>query len=317
MGTGAEKSVQGARGIWSWPPSGAAVPVGLETRHAGELTIIKVAYGDGLDRGQRGDGLPAGKGLTLLLALTQGECAFRACDERLRPMRPGEVLVLDSGALDLRPEAGALLAGLAVPSHLLTPRFLGSDRLKAGSLQSHGLGMASLLYDLLAKLAARETATPGAGALVDAVGGLLSAVLEDCLPAARPARGEAGQARLDQIHRYLTRHFADPDLSAADAAAAVGVSRRYLHRLYAHYDQSFRDELIGLRIEACVKAFRDPAQADRTIAEIAFGAGYTDISQFNRHFRRLTGATPSDLRRAALPADKRLAAERRRLERAA
>ena len=57
---------------------------------------------------------------------------------------------------------------------------------------------------------------------------------------------------------------------------------------------------MGLRIDACARAFLDDSQAGKTIAEIAFAAGYTDISQFNRHFRRIKGQTPSELRKAAM-----------------
>jgi len=129
-------------------------------------------------------------------------------------------------------------------------------------------------------------------------------------------RGLPGQHPLAKKFRlaapelfHLRRHFADPDLCAANVAAAVGVSRRYLHRLYAEDDRSFREELIALRIEACLRALLDANQAEKTIAEIAFAAGYADISQFNRHFRRLKGTTPSQLRRAA--ALERLGGDRR------
>ena len=57
---------------------------------------------------------------------------------------------------------------------------------------------------------------------------------------------------------------------------------------------------MALRIEACLAAFGDENQVEKTIAEIAYSAGYADISQFNRHFRRLRGETPSASRRAAL-----------------
>jgi AraC-like DNA-binding protein len=260
--------------------------------------VIRLDCRDGVAGGA--ETLSAPRGYALLLVIAEGECAFEGPEGRLRPMRRHEVLVADGETpLRLRPGAGARLAGLAAPVHLLAPRFLAADRLRAACLHSHGLGMGSLLYDLLLRFCARGAAVPGPAGLTDAVGGLLSAMLEDCVPAGRPARGDAGHARLEQINRHLRRHFADPDLSAADVAAAVGVSRRYLHRLFAQHGRSFRDELIALRIEACVQAFLDESQAGRTIAEIAFAAGYADISQFNRHFRRLRGATPSDLRRGA------------------
>ncbi len=286
-------------GAWSWPSGGAARLAGLKTRAAGELTIIQYAAEDG-DCVDREGGLTGPKGLVLLLlALTDSDCVFRDRERRWRPMRSAEILIVESGApLELRLGPGARLVGLGVPTHLLSPRFLSPDRVKTASLRSHGMGMASLLCDLMVRLAKGDAATLGAGAVVDAVGGLLSATLEDSHAADRPPRGEAGRARLEQIGRHLRRHFADPDLSAADVAVAVGVSRRYLHRLYAHFGRSFRAELVSLRIESCVKSFLDESQINKTIAEIAFSAGYTDISQFNRHFRRLKGATPSTLRRA-------------------
>jgi AraC-like DNA-binding protein len=298
MRPGAGWSAGDGRGIWRW--GGGSGARGLETKTVGEVCLLRLAAADN-SSANRAEGLTAPKGLVLLLALAHGDGAFLGADERLRRLRRKEVLLTLGGApLALRLEAGARLVGLAAPTHLLAPRFVSEPQLRAGALRCHGLGVAPLLFDLLLRLAARQAASPSAGALLDAVGGLLSATLEDCVAAEPAARGRAADARREQIARHLRRHFADPYLTAADVAAAVGVSRRYLHRLYTDDGRSFRGELIGLRIEACVRAFSDESQVDKTIAEIAFSAGYADISQFNRHFRRLKGATPSELRRASL-----------------
>ena len=54
------------------------------------------------------------------------------------------------------------------------------------------------------------------------------------------------------------------------------------------------DEVFGLGpIEALL---RDPQWHSRRIADIAAEAGFTDLSYFNRAFRRHYGATPSDIR---------------------
>jgi AraC-like DNA-binding protein len=46
----------------------------------------------------------------------------------------------------------------------------------------------------------------------------------------------------------------------------------------------------------------DPRYADGKISVIAFGAGFGDLSDFNRTFRRHYGAAPSNVRAAmALP----------------
>ena len=298
MRTGAGWSAEGARAIWRWggaPGRSCAI----ETKAIGDVSLLRMAAT--ADPAGRAEGFTAPKGQVLLIALAHGDCAFRGPDDRMRRLRRKEVLVALGGApLSLRPEAGARLVGLASPTHLLAPRFVNDAQLRGSALRSHGQGVAPLLFDLILRFTARDAATPSAGALLDAVGGLLSATLEDCVAPEAPARGQAADMRREQIGRHLRRHFADPYLSAADVAEAVGVSRRYLHRLYADEGRSFREELIALRIEACLRAFHDENQAERTIAEIAFAAGYADISQFNRHFRRLKGATPSELRRAAM-----------------
>jgi len=42
----------------------------------------------------------------------------------------------------------------------------------------------------------------------------------------------------------------------------------------------------------------DPRWAERSIASIAFDAGFGDLSYFNKMFKRLYDATPSDVRNA-------------------
>jgi AraC-like DNA-binding protein len=275
---------------------GATGGATLETRPMGDVTLVRLTVAGGAG-GELTFTPPRGQ--VLLAALVAGVCAFKDADARPRQLRRQQVLLALGGApLTLAPEAGARLAAVAAPAHVLNPRFVTAERLAAAALMSHGGGVAALLCDLISRTSGGETRAPGAG-FVDAIGGLLSATLEDCGRSQRLKRGAAAGTRREQIGGHLRRHFADPELSAADVARAVGVSRRYLHRLYAEAGRSFREELIALRIAACLAAFRDGAQADRTIAEIAYAAGYADISQFNRHFRRLNGETPSALRRAA------------------
>jgi AraC-like DNA-binding protein len=182
--------------------------------------------------------------------------------------------------------------------HLVTPRFVSRERVRGGAVRAHSGGVALLMHQLLSGLMTSTRAIPGAGALADALGGLISAMLEDCW-ASEPDEGLARRkVRLEQIGQHIRRSFADPALSPGAVAEALNLSRRYVHKLYAQEGRSFRQDLIALRIDACLKAFQDEKQAKKTIAEIAFAAGYTDISQFNRHFRRLKGATPSALRTA-------------------
>ena len=54
----------------------------------------------------------------------------------------------------------------------------------------------------------------------------------------------------------------------------------------------------GYRIDAAKAALSDPANAGRTILEIAYDVGFASLGPFNRAFRADTGQSPSDFRRA-------------------
>lgn len=273
-----------------------AAPAGF--RRMGELCLLEIDGRSALRCGPRaGSG---GRSAQVMLAvLTTGEAVYRAFDGRLKLLRVGEILVLESELpLDIRVGEDGRLCGLVAPVHLLSPRFVARERLRGGALRTHAGAVAGLLHQLLAGLSLPGRAAPGAGALMDAAGGLISAMLEDCWAQERDDGQAVRKQRLEQIGQYMRRSFADPELSPGDAADALGLSRRYIHKLYAQEGRSFRQDLIALRIEACLRAFTDDEQAGKTIADIAYAAGYTDISQFNRHFRKLKGDTPSAVRRA-------------------
>lgn len=288
-----------ARTEWPFVSGIVAGPGGtVAVRRVGELAVLELSGRPVLRCQPRTSG-PTRSPRVMFLTLVKGEAAFRSSEGRLRAVRPRDVLVFDSDLLlDVRGEEGALLLGVTLPLHLITPRFVSRERIRGGAMKAHSGGVAQLVHQLLSGLMTSGRATPGSGALADAMGGLISAMLEDCWAAERDAGLDTRKARLEQISQHMRRNFADPHLTPGAVAEALSLSRRYVHKIYAQEGRSFRQDLIGLRIEACLKAFQDEKQVKKTIAEIAFAAGYTDISQFNRHFRRLKGATPSALRTA-------------------
>jgi AraC-like DNA-binding protein len=53
--------------------------------------------------------------------------------------------------------------------------------------------------------------------------------------------------------------------------------------------------MLGQHLLHVHRLLTDPRCAGMTISAVAFGAGFNDLSTFNREFRRCYGATPSDL----------------------
>ncbi|SFQ16080.1 AraC-type DNA-binding protein [Bradyrhizobium sp. Ghvi] len=108
-------------------------------------------------------------------------------------------------------------------------------------------------------------------------------------------RGVAA-ARLQSIKAEIRQRLGSGDLSAATIALRHGVTPRYVHKLFERDGTTFSEYLLARRVERAAQMLRDPAFAGHTISAIAFECGFSDISYFNRTFRRAHGATPTDIR---------------------
>jgi len=95
---------------------------------------------------------------------------------------------------------------------------------------------------------------------------------------------------------HIDRHSNDPDLSAAILAQKFNCSERYVHKLFAETGRSVGEHVNGKRIVACTRDLLNNPRKSK-IAEIAFSAGFRDISHFNRLFKRINGTAPREFRR--------------------
>ncbi|MBZ9717234.1 AraC family transcriptional regulator [Mesorhizobium sp. AD1-1] len=117
--------------------------------------------------------------------------------------------------------------------------------------------------------------------------------------AAEIARGRGVRvARLRAIKAEITAHGGD--LSAEDIARRHRLSARYIRKLFESEGTSLSDFMLCQRLLRAHRMLSNPRHAGRSITAIAFEAGFNDLSYFNRAFRRRYGATPSDVRAAAL-----------------
>lgn len=113
----------------------------------------------------------------------------------------------------------------------------------------------------------------------------------------------AQSTQLDLIRNHMSRNFRNEALSARTIARAVGISPRYVHRLFEATGKTVSAHINLLRLEACASDLRQSADKNATIAEIAYRNGFRDISYFNRRFKRTFGETPTDYRRRHSGAD--------------
>jgi AraC-like DNA-binding protein len=128
------------------------------------------------------------------------------------------------------------------------------------------------------------------------LGDLVVTLLGDWADDSEVVRSSLQRSLLLRIKDYIECRLADPTLGPAEIAAAVNISTRYLHQLFAGEHRSVSQYVRGLRLERCRRDLLDPRLADQSVATIAFRWGFGDLSSFNRAFRATFGATPREVR---------------------
>jgi len=116
--------------------------------------------------------------------------------------------------------------------------------------------------------------------------------------AERPSERAGPSVLLSMMLDHIDRNLDDPELGAAALALKFHCSQRYVHKLFSTTGRSVGEHINGLRILTCTRNLLDHTHRRATIAEIAFNAGFRDISHFNRLFKRSSGLTPREFRRA-------------------
>jgi AraC-like DNA-binding protein len=122
------------------------------------------------------------------------------------------------------------------------------------------------------------------------------------LTACADAEHKAAQARLSDLDRMLAfvrRHLGDPELSPQTLAEHMQVSVRTIHKRFEAAEMSFGRALLDLRLDASRRALADPRCSGLTVTQIAYGAGFNDLSHFTNTFRARFGMPPGVFRRNA------------------
>jgi AraC-like DNA-binding protein len=107
-------------------------------------------------------------------------------------------------------------------------------------------------------------------------------------------------AKLQAILAEVAQRSSDPNFDLDNVAGALGMSRRYVQKLLEGTGKSFTEHLAGCRLDRAFAMLTDPHHLQLAIIDIAFAAGFGDVSHFNRMFRRHFGETPSGVRAASI-----------------
>ncbi|RWP52099.1 MAG: AraC family transcriptional regulator [Mesorhizobium sp.] len=107
-------------------------------------------------------------------------------------------------------------------------------------------------------------------------------------------------ARLKAVKADIVSNLGYHDLTVGAVALRQGVTPRCVQKLFETEGRTFSSFVLDQRLARARRLLSDPRYTDWTISSIAFEAGFGDLSYFHRAFRRLYGATPSDIRQGTL-----------------
>jgi transcriptional regulator GlxA family with amidase domain len=94
-------------------------------------------------------------------------------------------------------------------------------------------------------------------------------------------------------------HLADPGLTPASVAVALGISVRQLHRLFEPSGSSFARYVLRQRLLRCRDTIAGATGTGRSVLDIAFGWGFNSMATFYRAFASEFGGAPAVLRTAS------------------
>lgn len=113
------------------------------------------------------------------------------------------------------------------------------------------------------------------------------------LNAAFVSTEEKTDPRLEHLLNWIQKYFAEP-ITQAQAAAEVKMSPASFSRWFKLRNGCvFHRYLNGLRV---AKVCAHLSHEDEHITQTAFRCGYSNLANFNRRFREITGLTPTEFR---------------------
>ncbi|MEV0776616.1 helix-turn-helix domain-containing protein [Streptomyces sp. NPDC050428] len=177
-------------------------------------------------------------------------------------------------------------AALALPERLLrdiTAVALGPDN-----------PIARLAFTYFSQLAVSDEMHQGvhADAVVEPSIELLRAVLTSQHGNSSLTKGPLEATLSLRITQYIRAHLADPNLSAAQIAAAHDISVRHLYAVLSRSGISLGDWIRTRRLAECRQELAGPNGRLRTIAAIGRNWGFVDATHFSKMFKRTYGISP-------------------------
>lgn len=183
--------------------------------------------------------------------------------------------ILPESALTMESRMWPQLAGLAIPT---------------------ASGMAAVLADHIRSLADHaQTLTGATGSeLASFSAGMVSTTFRTLICGENPSSAGCKTYHLGCIKRFAREHLCDPGLDVDRIAGGVGLSPRYIHRLFEDEPLPLMRWVMKERLERAHAQLRN-ADSRLSVSTVAYALGFSDHAHFSRSFRKHFGHSPREL----------------------
>lgn len=225
-----------------------------------------------------------------------GTCLMRQ-DAREVLARPGDFYLVDTTRPYQQDYSDWHVICVSIPRHLLEPLLISPARSTAVCLSCSDGGLGTIAGSFIQSLQnCSESISPAAKELLaTSLVNVIAAALGGTSEAKEQGRASARHGLLEAIRAHAKRNATDPDLSVSTVAAKFRISPRYVHKLFEGTDCSFSQLVLEERLQRSAADLMTRG-GNLSISEIAYRAGFGDLSHFCRAFRKRFGMSARDFR---------------------
>jgi AraC-like DNA-binding protein len=182
------------------------------------------------------------------------------------------------------------LLWVKLPHVLLPPQLLEEDHVIIDGTRGAGYLVRQLLQGIVdqgphADLGDTEAIVAGVMKLVSAA---VSPLLRES-----PACSAHQAALLQRVKQHVEQNLGNDALCLQSVARALGLSPRYINKLFEAEQTSLMRWTWGRRLQHAHASLRSGGR--RAISELAYECGFKNLSHFSRSFRARYGCAPSQL----------------------
>ena len=190
---------------------------------------------------------------------------------------------------------------LSMPGKQLREIFPDWPQMTAMPISGYG-GAPAIFFDLIGSLCRHrdtieeESTVEIAGAITDS----LAAALRSLQQYRQSTSSHLETYHKERIRNFVRSQLRDPNLSVESVALNVGLSSRYVHRLFTTEAMPLMKWVWMERLDHCCRDLSLGSMGNRSVSEIAFYWGFNNPAHFSRAFRNRFGLSPTAYRRQAM-----------------